>query len=85
MVDICDWIHLLFNNREGWILLNGRLTDKILLKQGVPQGDIISPFIFIIAVETLLIKITKSKNIEGVKMDGELCKAQTLADDTTLT
>ena len=37
------------------------------------------------AVEILLIKMTKSKNIKGVQMDGEECKAQTFADDTTLT
>ena len=64
--DICDWINLFFNNREGIILLNGHLTDQIQLEEGVPQGDIISPFIFIIAVEILFIKITKSKKIKGV-------------------
>ena len=41
--DICDWINHFFNDRQGRILLNGHLTDKILLKQGVPQGEIISP------------------------------------------
>ena len=56
--DFCDWIQLFFFNREGRILMDGHLTDKILLEQGVPQGDIISPYIFIIAVEILLIKIT---------------------------
>ena len=52
--DFCDWIQLFFCNREGRILMNGHLTDKILLEQGVPQGDIISPYIFIIAVEYYL-------------------------------
>ena len=64
---------------------NGHLADKIQLEQRVPQGYIIFPFIFIIAVEILLIKITKSKNIKGVTMDGKESKAQTFADDTTLT
>ena len=64
--------------------MDGHLTDKITLEQGVPQGDIISPFIFIIAVEILLIKITKSKNIKGVQKGGKEGKAQTLADDTTI-
>ena len=56
------------NDREGRILLNGHLIDKIQLEKGVSQGDIISLFILIIAVEILLIKITKSKNIKGVTM-----------------
>ena len=55
--------------------------EKIFLEQGVPQGDIISPFIYIIAVEILLIKITQSKNIKGVKIGKKKCRAQTFADD----
>ena len=43
--------------------MGGHLTMKILLEQGVPQGDIISPFIFIIAVEILLIKITNKTKV----------------------
>ena len=39
--DICDWVKLFFNDREGRILMDGHLTDKITLEQGVPQGDII--------------------------------------------
>ena len=66
--DFCDLIRLIFCNREGRILMDGHLTEKIHLEQGVPQGDIISPYIFIIAVEILLIKITKSKNLKGVKI-----------------
>ena len=50
--------------------MGGHLTGNILLEQEVSQGDIISPFIFIRAVEILLIKITKSKKIKGVQMDG---------------
>ena len=56
--DFCDWIRLFFSNREGRILMDGHLTEKILLEQGVPQGDIISPYIFIISVEILLTRIS---------------------------
>ena len=64
--------------------MDGHLNDKISLEQIVPQVDIISPFIFIIAVEILLIEITKSKNIKRVLIGGQECKAQTFADDTTI-
>ena len=58
---------------------------KILLEQGVPQGDIISPLIFIIAVEILLIKITNSRPIKGITLEtDEEIRAQTFADDTSL-
>ena len=69
----------------GGILLGGHRTNTILLEQGVPKGDIISPFIFIIAGEILLIKINKSKRIKGVQMAGKECSEQTFANDTTPT
>ena len=59
------WIKLFFSNREAYILLGGELTKKILLEQGVPQGDVVSPYIFILAVKILLIKINHTKNLRG--------------------
>ena len=83
--DMIQWVTLFFNDREAMILMDGHLTNKIFLKQGVPQRDIMSPFIFIIVVEILLIKIPKSKIINGLKLGSGEIRAQTFADDTTLT
>ena len=33
--------------------MGGELTKKILLEQGVPQGNVVSPKIFILAFEIL--------------------------------
>ena len=83
--DMIAWMRLFLTERIAHLLMGGHLTLKILLEQGVPQGDIISPFIFIIAVEILLIKITKSRHIKGIKLQTEEeIRAQTLADDTSL-
>ena len=54
---IRKWVSLFFSNREAYILLGGELTKRILLEQGVHQGDVVSPYIFILTVELLLIKI----------------------------
>ena len=40
--DIIKWISIFFDSREAYILLGGNLSKKILLEQGVPQGDVIS-------------------------------------------
>ena len=64
--DIVKWIGLFFDRREAYILLGGHLTKKIRLEQGVPQGDVISPYTLIVSVEVLFIKITFTKNIMDI-------------------
>ena len=46
--DVITWIRTFLSNRESFILLSGHLTNAIKLEQGVPQGDIISPYLFIL-------------------------------------
>ena len=60
------------------------MGEKITLEQGVPQGDVLSPYIFNIAVEFLLMKITNTNTIEGVKFARWEYRAETYADDTTI-
>lgn len=78
------WVMLFFRDRWTYILLQGFLSDKIVLQQGVPQGDVLSPYIFNICVEVLLMKITKTKLITGIKIAGIETKAEAYADDTTI-
>ena len=82
--DIISWIKTFLSHRESYIFLGGHLTDAIKLEQGVPQGDIISPYLFLLMVEVLLIKITKTKNMEGVTYFKTESRAEAFADDTTL-
>ena len=72
------------HQREAKTLLGGHLTDSIPLEQGGPQGDIISPYIFILMVDILLIKITRTKNIRGIIYALTEAKAEPFADNTTL-
>merc|ERR1711983_688840 len=78
------WINLFFNQREAYIMLGGHLTAKIILEQGVPQGDVISPYIFILMVEILLIKINYTKNLKGITFATMESRSETFADDTTI-
>ena len=82
--DIITWIKLFFTNRDAQILMGGHLSEKIHLNQGVPQGDVISPYIFILMVEILLIKINHTKNIKGITFAQQESRSETFADDTTI-
>ena len=59
---IRKWIRLFFDKREALILLGGHLSKKIILEQGIPQGDVISPYIFLLCVEILALKKIHKKS-----------------------
>ena len=65
-------------------MMEGFMGEKITLEQGVPQGDVLSPYIFNIAVAFLLMKITHTSSIEGIKFARMESRAETYADDTTI-
>ncbi len=48
------------------------------------QGDPLSPYLFVIAVEILAIAVRNDKNIKGIKLDGTETKLLQFADDTTI-
>ena len=79
-----EWIAIFFNNREANVIINGHLSSTIKLQQGVPQGDVVSPYIFLLMVDIMLIKITKNKHLTGVKYASEEDRASGFAGDCTL-
>ena len=66
-------------------MLGGHITAKIILEQGVPQGDVTSPYIFILMVEILLIKINYTKNLMGNTFATMESRSEAFPDDTTIT
>ena len=82
--DIIQWIKLFFSKREAQILMGGHISDIIQLEQGVPQGDVISPYIFILMIEILLIKINHTENLTGITFALIESRSETFADDTTI-
>ena len=64
--------------------MKGTFTERIFLIQGVPQSDIVSPYIFILDVKILLIKINYTKYIKGIVFSKHESRSETFADDTSI-
>lgn len=68
-----EWIFSMISTPNFSILVNGTPTGTFNATRGIRQGDPISPFLFILAVEGLGRKIKKElrdKKIKGIKLWG---------------
>ena len=74
---------MLYENVSSCVLNNGFSTGPFSLGRGVRQGDPLSPYLFIIALEVLAIRIRNDNTIQGFKFGEENVKLNLFADDMT--
>ena len=77
------WIRVLYKNVSSCVMNNGFATAPFSLSRGVRQGDPLSPYLFIMALETLAIQIRSDSKIQGFKIGDEIVKLSLFADDMT--
>ncbi|KAL9964620.1 hypothetical protein ACROYT_G028283 [Oculina patagonica] len=77
------WVKVLYSDISSCVMNNGFASDLFEIKRGVRQGDPLSPYLFIIALEVLNIAIRQNKEIEGIKVGNEEVKLTVFADDLT--
>ena len=81
--DFIHWVKVFYQNIRSCVINNGTVSDYFNLERGVRQGDPLSPYLFILAVETLAISIRSNVLIKGIIIDNEETKLLQYADDTT--
>ena len=60
---IINWIELLLKNFRSVTVLNGNIGEEIPLGRGCRQGDPISGYLFILAVELLILALQTNNDI----------------------
>uniref|UniRef100_A0A5F8G2E9 RNA-directed DNA polymerase n=1 Tax=Monodelphis domestica TaxID=13616 RepID=A0A5F8G2E9_MONDO len=63
------------------IICNGDKLEAFSIRSGVKQGCPLSPLLFNIVLETLIVAIREEKEIEGIKIGNEETKLSFFADD----
>ena len=66
---LIGWIKTFYNKASSCVLNNGLFSDPFELERGVRQGDPLSPYLFIVAIEILAISLRTNKYIEGIKTE----------------
>jgi hypothetical protein len=77
------WIKTFYNNITSSVLNNGHSTNYFRINKGVRQGDPLSAYLFIIALEILAINIRENQQIKGLKIGEHEIKLNIFADDLT--
>ena len=81
--DFVRWIKTMFKKSQSCVMNNGTSTGYFNLERGARQGDPLSPYLFILALETLFIQIRSDSSIKGFRIKHIEIKLSAYADDTT--
>ena len=68
-LDLLQWIRVFYTDISSYVLNNRYASKHFHLERGVRQGCPLSGTLFVIAIELLVQRIRRSKNIIGIPID----------------
>ena len=80
--NMLKWINILTSNTSASVIQNGHMSSVFMLERGCRQGDPVSPYLFLFAVEILGIMIRNNPDIKGIMLNDREQKLGQYADDT---
>lgn len=81
---LLDKIMALYQNPTAKIRANGGISEEIPITNGTRQGCPLSPILYILVMEHLLIAVRENKDIQGIKVGDIEYKMSVFADDILL-
>ena len=81
--DFIDWVLILFNSQESCVINGGHSTKYFPLEHGARQGDPISTYLFVLALEIFFILIKTNNDIQGIEIFNHEYLYTAYTDDTT--
>ena len=78
-----NWIKVFYSCRKSYVTNYGNLTNPIDMERGIFQGCPISPYLFLLVIETMALAIRQNPNISGIPVEKIELKISLLADDST--
>ena len=78
-----SWVKILLKNQESCVLNGGTTAKYFLLGRGARQGDPISAYLFILALEILFHLIRSKTEIKGLAIFDHCYLYSAYVDDTT--
>ena len=66
---LCKWFETLYSSASSCVINNGHLSHFFNLERGCRQGDPLSPYLFIIGVELLSLKLKRNPDIQGITIN----------------
>ena len=81
--EFIKWVKTFYKNVSSCVINNGVSSPSFKLGRGVRQGDPLSPYLFVVAIEILAIFIRSNTNIKGITIGDNETKLLAYADDMT--
>ena len=76
-----QWVKTLFKSAQSCVMNDGFFTGYFVLERGTRQGDLLSAYLFILAIEVLLIRVRDSELFRGIPVTDKEIKLDAYADD----